>query len=343
MISSIKKSLRDKKENVIFDIYIKDYDKSNFYFALVFNEIIEKYKVLFVPLDAINKNEDVSEYFCYQFIFINTVNHFIEKLKQNIHIYKEESNRNRKVLNLDSYYIEININLSGNIYTLNFTQFIDEEYLFLFDPIVVIFEHSPHIVNELCHKLLSAFQSKNESFHYTVSLDSNLADIEKLFSKEIKKSKKYSIKDVKFLEQTANRYYGIVNNNLIIIDFNNKKNIVNIYSDKLNPLSNEVYIMIRAIKEGYFHDFYHLRIVDSKEAFFKYTCGNFYLCYGINEDEFQIIDASNSVIVPLSLLKKECIKISGADKELKKELEDYLTASYEDYKVEELINFALND
>ena len=48
----IQKYLKKKKERVLLDLYIRDYNKSNFYIALVFNKRIEKFKVLFVPLDV---------------------------------------------------------------------------------------------------------------------------------------------------------------------------------------------------------------------------------------------------------------------------------------------------
>ena len=40
----IKKYLKKKKEEVIIDLIIKDYDKSNFYIELVFNRKIDKFK-----------------------------------------------------------------------------------------------------------------------------------------------------------------------------------------------------------------------------------------------------------------------------------------------------------
>ena len=63
LLTKISNQLKKRKEKVIFDLYVKDYDHSNFYFALVFNGKIEKFKVLYVPLDAIESNEHVEDYF----------------------------------------------------------------------------------------------------------------------------------------------------------------------------------------------------------------------------------------------------------------------------------------
>lgn len=61
ILNIIKKTLKKKKETIILDLYIKDYDKSNFYFAVVFNKKIEKFKVLYVPIDAIDCESNIEE------------------------------------------------------------------------------------------------------------------------------------------------------------------------------------------------------------------------------------------------------------------------------------------
>ncbi len=338
ILSSIKEKLKKKKEKVLFDIYIKEYDKSNFYFALVYNKNIKKYKVLFIPIDAIAKKDNIEEYFCYQFIFTETVERLIDKLKKYESYYQEDDFRNRQIKEIESYYIEINSHALTKDYSFKFNQFIDEDCLFLFDIIVVLFEHAPHIVNELCMKLLTCFQSKREAFHYNVSLNSNLDKVSKYF-KDINKHT-YKLSDVKFLEHIGNRYYGVINNNLIVIDYNKEKEIINISTDNIEPLGEEVYFIVEAIKNEKYRDFYRLQVVSETDDFNKKQLGDYYLSYGILEDEFQVIDASKQDVIPLSLLKKKCIKIFNIDKELEKELADYLNNSYEEFKVEELLSFA---
>ena len=46
---AVSKYLKKKKESVVVDLYIRDYNKTNFYIALVYNAKIEKFKVLFIP------------------------------------------------------------------------------------------------------------------------------------------------------------------------------------------------------------------------------------------------------------------------------------------------------
>ena len=49
--------LQKRKEKVVLDLYLRDYDCSNYYFAIVYNSKIEKFKVLMVPLDAIDDSK----------------------------------------------------------------------------------------------------------------------------------------------------------------------------------------------------------------------------------------------------------------------------------------------
>lgn len=53
---AVSKYLKKKKERVIIDLVISDYNKSNFYVGLVFNSKIEKFKVLFIPIDVVDNN-----------------------------------------------------------------------------------------------------------------------------------------------------------------------------------------------------------------------------------------------------------------------------------------------
>ena len=92
--SAVQKYLKKKNERVIIDLVIKDYDKSNFYLALVFNKKIEKFKVLFIPIDVMEINR-VEEYCCYQFMEIVTVNYFLETLNSLKATYQDEEFRNR--------------------------------------------------------------------------------------------------------------------------------------------------------------------------------------------------------------------------------------------------------
>lgn len=336
ILNIIKKTLKKKKETIILDLYIKDYDKSNFYFAVVFNKKIEKFKVLYVPIDAIDCESNIEEYFCYQFIFIHTVNYLLETINS---IDNSEMNLIRDNSEMNSYYIEINTNVDSKESKYTFTQFIDKDFKFLFEIIVTLFEHLPNIVNELCSKILSEFNDNSEKFKYTGSYDFDFENnkLEDLFDEKVIKNCKYKFTDIEFLEGVGERYYSIINDKIIIIDFSKFNNLINISSPNYYSLGEEVYIIMKAIFDKIEKRFYRLMVANDKQDFLE-DRANYYLCYGVEDDFFKVVNSNNEKL-ELDLLKKERVKILNPDRELEEKLKSYLSEKYEDKLVDEIINY----
>ena len=165
-VNNIRKILKRKKEDIILDLYLQNYDSSDYYFALVFNNKIEKYRVLFVPIDYIKNSLNIENYFCYQFVFLHTVNFMIETIINNEIKYIEDSYRNRLNPNIDSYYIEFNTYVDNKNYTFKFTQYINKEFYYFFDLFETLFEYTPKVISELCDKILYEFKESNEAVRY---------------------------------------------------------------------------------------------------------------------------------------------------------------------------------
>lgn len=338
VVSKIKKILKKKKESIVVDMYLKDYEKSNFYFALVFNRKIEKFKVLYVPIDAIGEGEDIEEYFCYQFIFLHTVNYILTSIHENEKNIDDKNSLIRHSTKLDSYYIEINTNVHGESFKYTFTQYIDKDFLFLFDVVVVLFEHLPNIVSELCTKLLKTFQEDEDIVYYDGSFDFNLKEdtLDKLFLDRVINNCKYKYFDISFLEEFGNRYYAIINDNLIIIDTNLNKGILNVCCGDLDVLGDEVYIVLKAIQKKKFYSFYRLEVKEGSDE-------KYYLCYGIEDENFLVITEGRVDIVPLSLICKKKVKMKNCSSYLDGKIKRYLEDKYEDFKVKELMDYLIDN
>ncbi|MBQ6324054.1 MAG: hypothetical protein IJI22_04380 [Bacilli bacterium] len=330
IVSKIKIAIKKNRENVLLDLYLKNYDASNFYFALVFNKKINKFKVLYVPIDAISSGENVSGYFCYQFIFMDEVNYLVNRLlKSETNISEVVDNRSKL---LDSYYVEINTFVSDKKHKYMFSQYIDKEYIFLFDIISILFGYLPNIVSELCGKLLVDFNEKNDNYKYTYSLNLNLydSDLSLLFNKI---EYKYDYDDILFLEEFDNKYYGYINNNIIIVEYIRGRSILNICCDDLEFYSDEIYIILMAIKNKKWKNFYHLEIIKGND----YLNIGEYLCYGVSNNSFKIISRKTNKI-SFSLIDDEVIRINY-DNELKIKIKKYLEKRYDKDRVIELLRF----
>ena len=118
---AVSKYLKKKKESVVVDLCIKDYNKTNFYIALVYNAKIDKFKVLFIPLDVVGDNA-IDDFVCYQFINVVLVNHILETIRDSKDRYKDSSIRDRVNKMISNYYIEINTHVGRENYSFKTTK-----------------------------------------------------------------------------------------------------------------------------------------------------------------------------------------------------------------------------
>lgn len=325
--------LQKRKEKVVLDLYLRDYDCSNYYFAIVYNSKIEKFKVLMVPLDAIDDSKYLEEYFCYQFIFVKTVENIMKEIHDNEEIIERENINYQSTL--DSYYIEINTHIASKDYCFKFSQYIPTTLPFFFNIMVLLFEHLPNIVSELCNKILYLFQNPNDAIRYNGSYSFNLYkdSFLVLFTEKIVNNCKYLLKDVSFLERVGNKYYAVINNEWVCIHYIDSLNKMNIYSGQYPVLGEEIFIVLQAIIKEKFHSFYHLSILDEDEV---------YLCYGFSNGNFLVVSSLKRTI-SIRDYSYNNISLSDYDEVLIKKIEEYLSERYEDFKVKEILQSILDE
>lgn len=333
----IYKAFKKKKESIIVDLFIVNYNSANFYIGLVFNHVINKFKVAFIPIDAIESNDKIEDYLCYQFIFPKTVEYILDTLNSNE---KELKNKNldRSVKTNTSFYIELGLISNNNCYLLSFTQFIDREFEFLFDIIVILFEHSPNIMHELCSELLEQFNTEFELFKYNESLDFNLFEdpVETIFSEEIIKNNKYKFYVIQYLEKIDEKFYGVINNKRFIISDSNNETM-NIYSGNEDSFGDEVFIIIKAIRENKFKRFNKIEVTYNETINKKYIL----YVYDIDFDSRCFIVFNNLLDkkINFGLMENKCLKVIYCNKEFKDKIINYLNNKYVSNKAKELIDY----
>lgn len=299
----ILKYLKKKKEKVIVDLIIKNYNKSNFYIALVFNTKIEKFKVLFIPLDASLYN--ISEYVCYQFINITLVNYILETIYNAKDRYSDPIVRDKSNKNITNYYIEINTYVGSENYTFKTTKYIPKEWIYFYEVILILFEHIPNVMNGLCEEILAVLDNREDMIEYQKSIDFNIFtdDIEKEFGK-------CSLLNVSYLEKVNGVYFAIIDNQLIIAQYITFKNILNLYCTD-SQYNKYFYTLIVAIRNDNFKSFYKIMVVDNIDDFDDNRLIKYYLCYGIHNNCFEIIDGSYVSLLPISKYRDGLIRIMG--------------------------------
>lgn len=307
----IQKYLKKKKERVLLDLYIKDYNKSNFYIALVFNKRIEKFKVLFIPLDVC-ENKYIEDYICYQFIDISSVNYILNTINDNDKLIRNDIFRNKINKYINSYYIEINTHINKRDYKFVTTRYIPSEWLFMFDVIVTLFERIPSFMNELCREILAVFSNSNEAIDYKYSIDFDLVNDD--FSTLLFDTSE--VHEVLFLEFIGGKYFAIVNNVLVVVEYNPRK-ILNLYCSSDDD--SYIYSVLVAIRNKSYKKFYKLMVVDDKHDF-EVGVAEYYLCYGLEKGKFLIISGDKLETLDKRLYEDGLIKILDSDLELDEKL-----------------------
>lgn len=339
MKKKIYKALEKKRESIVIDLYLNDYDGSNFYIALVYNRVIEKFKVLFVPVDAIRLGDKVEDYFCYQFIFMETVNYIMELIRNNKNVYVNEKDRNRAVPTNNSYYIEMTTHVAGEDYEFNFTQFFDDDYIFIFDVIVSLFEHCPHIVGELCSLILAQYNSSYELIKYTSSFNFDLMsdDYKLMFNDDVINNCKYTYDDIVCLERFNSKYYGVINNKRFIFEEVIGSDSLNIYSENSSPIGEEVFILMKAIRDGIIKKFNRLEV--SLEKNFSKCLVLYSYDVSVYDKKFLVFNKLLDKEVTFSLMENKCLKVTFCSDEFKNKIIKYIEDKYEKDKAKELVDF----
>lgn len=299
----IEKYLKKKKEHKIISLIIRNYEQSNFYMALVYNEKINKYKVMFIPMDVID-TEYLEDYVCYQFMNVRMADYVIDTIKDFEYMYLEKDFRERKNPNMDNYYIEVNLYKEKKEYKFTATKYLPKDWLFMYELIVLLFEHAPHIVNELCVDLLSILNN-NLVIEYQSSYDIDIYndDMKKIFSEDVIKegNELFDSKQVKFLERVNSKYFAIVKDSIVVIEFNNNKKILNVCCNL--ETESYIYAAILSIKKESFRSFYKVRFDDYNSK------SSYYLCYGIDGDNLKVIHGQEERLLHMELFKEGRLKI----------------------------------
>ena len=309
----IVKYLKKEKEKVILDLIIKDYNKANFYIALVFNSKIEKFKVLFIPIDVVSNS--IEEYVCYQFINVNLVNYILEVLHNDKERYKDDTIRNKLNPNISSYYIEINTYIGKDSYTFKTTKYLPKEWVFFYEVLLILFEHVPRVMNELCCEILAVLDDRKDIILYQKSLEFNLfyGDIKKEFGC-------FELLSVEYLEKVNNLYFAIIDEELVIAQYDSGSTVLNLYCTN-DDCSKYFYSFLWAVRTNVNKEFYKLMVVDDIKDFDKkHATIKYYLCYGVKNKCFKIIEGSDKGLLPITKYYDGLVKIVGKNKEKLEEI-----------------------
>lgn len=296
----IEKYLKKKKERAIFELQISNYNKSSFYIALVYNSKVDLYKVLYIPLDIVE--DDISEYVCYQFIDLVSVEYILRMLAD-VKSYNGEYDFSSKKSTV--YNIEINMDLLEKKYSFKATQFIPREWEFLFDVIVSLFGYVPHIVGGVCEDILTLFRCGEAVIPYQEIFEFELLRDENEKLRGVLQGQKLDYKKISYLENIGDKYYAIIDKHLVIVNYN-KCGIVSVYCDTLEYVD-YVYTVILAIRDEVEKKFSKIMVNDKGRP----NLVQYYLCYGVCSKGLKVIKGFSQDVLAMNLYNEGLVQFTS--------------------------------
>lgn len=309
----VEKYLKKKKEDVVFSTRIRNYSKSNFYIAIVYNRKINMYKVLFIPLDVIEDGK-IDDFACYQFIDTMSVNYIVESFKHEKDKFNESFCFKENKL-IDTYKVEICINLAGEIYNFTATRYIPKLWLFMFESIVMVFQYVPHIASGLCEDLLTLFQDEAENIMYQESFEFDLLRDDEKTLKEKFGDEIFSDSKISQLEKINNKYFSIVNKKVVIVDYDH--GITNVYCGCENYCKYVLTVMM-AIRNNFEKKFSKIMVIDKDNA----ALVRYYLSYGTSNEGFKVLHGGAEKVITFDEYNDGLVRIVEDYHELEKSSEE---------------------
>lgn len=312
---TIKKILKKKKEIPVIEMSIANYNNANFYITLLYNSTIDKYKVLYIPLDAAELDR-IEEYFCYQFINVKSVIYMKNQMTSMLEKYQQPEKRDKSNKNINNFEIEINYYEDKKMYDFHMTRHLPKEWKFMFEVIALLFEHTPNIMGELATEILSVVMNTNDSIEYQASLNCDLAASDLVEFFPVIKTEKLAEGNLSFLEKVNGKYYAIIEKHLLIIEYNSTAKILNVFCDDKNLVySTYTYQVLKAIKDEKEYPFPKIKVIKKGE---KYN----YLCLGVEKEKLKIIKDNKLSAIALPKKKRnEIIILEDKESKLEKELD----------------------
>ena len=324
----IKKYLKRNKMNPIFDIYLENIDKVTMYITLSYQLKDNTYRVSWIDLTAM-ENKHVEYWFNSNLIFPDKAEKFKTIIASNAKCieYNDEDNIDSKVI-MDSYIT----NYEPNVRTFEFKRYIPKCWSFLSDAIFILFDNMPRF----CFSFYQIMMEKlvrpevNYIFNYDIKRD----DVDQLFNTDVKKlgNKIYNSDFVFKLEKLNNTYYGIIKEDkeyLTEIVYNNDVKEMQMFCTcGCKSFCKHLYATVLAIKDNKEKIYYKIAYKDdSKTLLDRIRNFEYFLCLGISEDYFIVIQKESLVALPiLDKEHKSNWQIIEDDKEknLEKKLKQYL-------------------
>ncbi len=302
----VKKYFKKLKTELFAEVFLENYNNRNIYIRIDFFKKARVYKLSFIDLEHVESN-DIS-------VWVNSCN-----IEPNSIFLLESIFNNLKIQDTiskdSSYRVTINANTKNHVH-LEFNRFLPLDLYSLTDFFIVIFNNCPKKYEGFFFELISLIIGNSNEFTYNdeIKFDILKTSLKKLFiDEDIKKGNDIYKEDlIKFLEKIENKYYAIIESvetYVVIIEYNEKENIMKVYSNcPCNFYCKHVAAIIIAIRDNFEKRFYKLTYDSKKNSFLeKLMHYKFFLCIGLQNEGLKILSKEGNIeIAPLFDINNKC-------------------------------------
>lgn len=289
-----------KGHELVFSIYLADYNGNNIYIRFDYVPKIAVYKIVWVDLNFLNIKH-LESYINVQMLtkFISTK--IIEKLA-------EIDYESGFYLNDDIIgdRVELLTYLKENKEYV-FDRFLPLEWEKFIDPLALIFSYLPRGMEIFLNEIFAKFDGTEEGYNCLKPIKFNIlkGDSTKIFrSLSISKGTElFEQNRVLFLEKVDNKYLAIVEDRipyLVMIEEVDKEHALLWCNCKARYYCKHIYAVLLAIRENRFNNFYKVKFLGKEESLLdKVTLRNFYYSFGIRNGKLYIV-TPDGMILPLN-------------------------------------------
>ena len=323
----VDKILKKKKHLCLMDMLFKDQDNYAFYVRLDYDKNIYAYKVIWVNLTQMDMKK-AENWISSNLIYPYEVDRIKELFAKNgiTEDYIDRDKINSRCV-INSYIT----NYECNRKTFEFKRYIPKCWEFLADALYILFDSMPRY----CYVLFQIMIERliNPSINGVFVFDLEHDDFNKLFDPLIIKRglKYYEDERVIFIEKHEKTYYATVRGMQdYLVTIQRNKETLEIQMNctcKYPSFCKHMYATLMAIKNGDEKKYFKIAYIDkNKNIFDNLKDFNYFLCTGIKDDYFEIVDDVDYNYLPIIYNNKLNFKIVEDNKkhDLEKELNKYL-------------------
>ena len=303
VFDKIEKHLKKKGHQLCMSVFLGNYNGNSIYVRFDYIPKHSVYKIVWFDLNYFDEKH-IDEYINVQMV-TKVLSMKLVRLMS-----KQESvsdySFNERII---GDRVEILSYFNDKVCEYVFDRFLPLEWKFLIDPLAIIFSYLPRSMEVFLNEIFGKFDGLESNYNYRKPIKFNLMkdDLEELFTMSaITVGNKYYESDaVSFLEKIDNKYYAIVDERrpyLVIITEFDDGSVLFKCSCKTDNFCKHLYAVILAIRNKKFKKFYKVKYIGREETMLeKVTLGNFYLCFGVDEEKLLII-SGDEIVIPVDIM-----------------------------------------